>query len=1526
VAADGTFECRGLETVRLLGRGGQAETYEVLDRGTGRSAAARVPLHDPDAPLDQYRRIRGLRHPNLAAALRLTRDAQGRATLLSELVRGEPLRTHLPLLDAHRAPVALGVARGLAALHGWGLVHGDLSPQNILLETPAAGPPRPRLIDFGSAVVPGAHATLGYAAPERLAGEAPEPAADIYSLACLLHEILAGRPVFHRAPEAERVHQHLHAEPTLSPALSGGLGALLESALSKSPELRPSAEALLHDLAGLLGEGEGEAAPSLASTLLQPRAMVGRASQMARLEAACAALQEGRGGVFVLSGEPGSGRRSLADRAQTRVVAAGGAGVHVEVAGRTAFHALSTAFSADLATHDATLSAVRAITRAAETRPLCVTLYTPGSPWGELQHTWELLMAAARAAPVLALVLTDANTPVGSPAHRMDLPALQPEERADLLQQALGPTARGLAAARSALERAPPRTPGQLNRWLEHAVDAGALRRGVGTWMVDQTRLESVAAGPAETPAAAAAALPQADVELLGLLVLAGRPLRTPALARLTGRPSHQLVPQLQALMDARLVDRTPRGFTAPGEIQSWVGRTLTVDQTRSLHRQLAVVTPTTDYAGRLLHGQYHRVLGGAETTLEEVLLAVSELARRHDPGRARVLLDATEARPGWSPVEHTHLRIARAELMIGRGDAPEARAALLDLDVAHDQTLVEALGQALNRCGAYPEVLARLGPLARSPAARLDQARAMLWTGNATGARALAETLTEDSIEPALAGPAWHVRATCAWLTGDAEAAERLAFRGLAVCEDRAARADLFRSVGAARFYQGRHEEAREVLAEATTENRALGRIPELAKCLNNMGMVDYARGDWRRAAETWDEFRLLCARVGDPVELANACNNLGFLRMRLGRLEEARGLFQKAAQIGRDAGYSSVLAVALGNVGEAELLLGDFDDAEASLDACGAEMGDGATPSAEIELGRRRVELQLARGEVAAALSAADALLDGEASGGEGQHLERLRGQALRLSGRAEEALAPVADAAHWFAQRGSSFDESLCQLELARSLWALSRGQEAAAESRAAVEGFLGLGAQTAASAANALHRELMDATVGAQVEDPSNRALLDVALRLGATLDLDRLVPLVLEKVVRLVKAERGLFALFDAQGEPHHAVGHNLEWAGPGHPLPVSQSVLAKAMETDRIVVVQDVEAAEDYTDRVSVRMLGLRSMVGIPVVAGGRTFGVIYVDSRTETLGDLQREIELLAGFAALVGVCVNNAELFAAQRMRANLLASMAHDFRAPLSALLANSEVLGEADLADTERTEILSEMVGAVARMARMIDNTLELSRMDATADEEALLPLPAGAVDAHVKKLTRLAQQYNVTLELQQSGRLPSLMTRADRLWIVLDNLVFNALKFATAGTVVTVGLRRAAGRGPETASNRAAQGQPLFLNAPPARPTADSQFIEFRVHNWGPPIPEALRPHLFNAYSRAGAEQGVKSTGLGLWIVDQCVTHMGGRVWVESDAESGTTFRFTLPTRVQPRLQAHKTPLDPFSSRALMDWR
>ncbi|SDJ35428.1 serine/threonine protein kinase [Streptomyces indicus] len=178
-----------------------------------------------------------------------------------EYVPGPTLAEHVaeygPLRGDMAHGFALGLAEALAAIHGAGVVHRDLKPGNVLLSDQG-----PKVIDFGIAQAADATAltrtgvavgTVGYMAPEQLSGQAGPPA-DVFAWALTVAFATTGRPPFGTGPVAALLHRIEHEEPDLD-GVPAHLRALLTSALSPSPEQRPSAEELLAALAGSGGGG-----------------------------------------------------------------------------------------------------------------------------------------------------------------------------------------------------------------------------------------------------------------------------------------------------------------------------------------------------------------------------------------------------------------------------------------------------------------------------------------------------------------------------------------------------------------------------------------------------------------------------------------------------------------------------------------------------------------------------------------------------------------------------------------------------------------------------------------------------------------------------------------------------------------------------------------------------------------------------------------------------------------------------------------------------------------------------------------------------------------------------------------------------------------------------------------------------------------------------------------------------------------------------------------------------------------------
>ncbi len=254
------------EIAGLLGKGAMGEVYRARDTRLGRDVAIKVlPAaysSDPERlrRFDQEARAAGaLNHPNIVAIFDVGTH-EGSPFVVTELLEGHTLRARLadgPLPVRKALELGVQVAHGLAAAHAKGIVHRDLKPENLFVTNDGHA----KILDFGLAKLvrgegrPGGEAdslvatamtemgrvmgTVGYMAPEQVRGEAADHRADVFALGCVLHEVLTGRPPFHRESAVESMAAIVREElPPLDPAVemrAPALGALLRRCAEKAP-------------------------------------------------------------------------------------------------------------------------------------------------------------------------------------------------------------------------------------------------------------------------------------------------------------------------------------------------------------------------------------------------------------------------------------------------------------------------------------------------------------------------------------------------------------------------------------------------------------------------------------------------------------------------------------------------------------------------------------------------------------------------------------------------------------------------------------------------------------------------------------------------------------------------------------------------------------------------------------------------------------------------------------------------------------------------------------------------------------------------------------------------------------------------------------------------------------------------------------------------------------------------------------------------------------------------------------------
>ena len=220
-----------------LGAGGMGDVYRALDVRLGREVAVKV--LPPDLAQDHAARARferearavaALSHPNILS-INDVGEAEGLSFAVTELLEGETLharvsRSALPWRRGVEIGAAL--AEGLAAAHEKGVIHRDLKPENIFLTSDG----RLKILDFGLARdihVSKEHAsgvstgtqpgvvlgTVGYMSPEQVRGEAAKAPSDIFSLGCVLYEMISGRRAFAGGSAAETLAAILNLDPPL---------------------------------------------------------------------------------------------------------------------------------------------------------------------------------------------------------------------------------------------------------------------------------------------------------------------------------------------------------------------------------------------------------------------------------------------------------------------------------------------------------------------------------------------------------------------------------------------------------------------------------------------------------------------------------------------------------------------------------------------------------------------------------------------------------------------------------------------------------------------------------------------------------------------------------------------------------------------------------------------------------------------------------------------------------------------------------------------------------------------------------------------------------------------------------------------------------------------------------------------------------------------------------------------------------------------------------------------------------------
>jgi len=281
----------------------------------------------------------------------------------------------------------------------------------------------------------------------------------------------------------------------------------------------------------------------------------------------------------------------------------------------------------------------------------------------------------------------------------------------------------------------------------------------------------------------------------------------------------------------------------------------------------------------------------------------------------------------------------------------------------------------------------------------------------------------------------------------------------------------------------------------------------------------------------------------------------------------------------------------------------------------------------------------------------------------------------------------------------------------------------------------------------------------------------------------------------------------------------------------------------------------------------------------LPLLTARGRFGEIQVWRPGTDL--TPAEHRLLSTFATQGALALEHALLSRAEtqtrileesdRLKTALLSSVSHELRTPLATMKAAVTSLrsGEVDWSAPAREDLLAVVEEELDHLNRLVGNLLDMSRIETGAlnPKRAWLSL-AEVAGGTVARMRRASEQHQVAMDI--SDELPLVPADHVQLDQVFTNLISNSLKYAPAGTTITLS----------------------------AWPVGGDK-VQVQVKNQGPPVPAEHLDHIFDKFYRVTAADRVTGTGLGLSICKGIVEAHGGRIWAEN-LPDGFAFNFTLP--------------------------
>jgi GAF domain-containing protein len=402
-----------------------------------------------------------------------------------------------------------------------------------------------------------------------------------------------------------------------------------------------------------------------------------------------------------------------------------------------------------------------------------------------------------------------------------------------------------------------------------------------------------------------------------------------------------------------------------------------------------------------------------------------------------------------------------------------------------------------------------------------------------------------------------------------------------------------------------------------------------------------------------------------------------------------------------------------------------------------------------------------------------------------------------------------------------------------------------------------------------------------------------ALSEISQVLSSTLDLGTVLTTIVSRAVELSGLDGGVvFEYDDGTAEFVHRAatetGGTLAEARRTTRVRRGEGMVGQTAITLEPAQVPDITEPGAYDSRLRGNLIesGVRAILAVPMVREGQLIGCLVV-SRNRAGNFPAETVELLRTFGTQSALAIQNARLFheiadksrqleAASQHKSEFLANMSHELRTPLNAIIGFSEVLAQGMFGEIneKQTEYLQDILESGRHLLSLINDILDLSKIEAGRMDLELseFDLPQ-AIQNALTLVRERALRRGIDLHHAIDDRVAAIRSDERKVKQVLLNLLSNAIKFTPEGGRIEV------------------------------RAASTDGMVEVSVTDTGVGIAPEDQDAVFEEFRQVGtADKKAEGTGLGLALSRKFIELHGGKIWVNSELGSGSTFTFTLPVR------------------------